>query len=405
LGEVVDQEERLLFVAQPEVLAIPTGGNGDLEFKVEIELRPELDPIGYLGIDVERPRVEVDGEVVDAELESLREKFSSIEPIEGRDVIEEGDVATVHFEAVDQDDETLQDLRGQDVEVIVGKSQTLPGISEALLGATFEGAPVASVSLPDDFQIEDLAGRTVELRLDIQTVKQRVLPELDDEFAIDTGEAETLEELRQIVEGRVSAAMDKEAANFAKNQLMSLLLEQNDVELPPKFVDEQTVKEVQSRLQSMQYQGLDVQSAGLDLQALRETVKSEKSEQLKSEFLLMAIASKEGLVTTDDDLAAYFEDQASGIGVPREQFEAYIRGDGDRLSQAQGSCLLHKTVDHLLSEATINEIAWDEARERAEKSQLSQEGGEASDAELAEDSNSESGGEVGVDAGGDEESS
>ena len=89
LGEVVDQEERLLFVAQPEVTAIPIGGQGDLEFKVEIELRPELDPIGYLGIDVERPKVEVDAAVVDAELESLREKFGSIEPIEGRDAIVE----------------------------------------------------------------------------------------------------------------------------------------------------------------------------------------------------------------------------------------------------------------------------------------------------------------------------
>lgn len=365
LDEILKEEENVLYVAQPEVTKFGEEEVG-VEFKVQFELRPKIDPIGYKGIEVEKPRIEVDSKDIDEQLEALRKQFSTLEPIELRETIKEGDIVTFDFTALD-DDPALADFEGTDAEVTIGEKNTLPGIEEALTGAKFGTTLRADVTPGDQFQVEELRGRTFAIEITIKSVKQRVLPELDDDLARDTGEAETLLELRQKIREGLAHQKEHSASHFAEANLIERLIAQNDFELPPLFVNQQIDNGLRRQLQQFTQQGFELDQLGLDLSSLRETLRDETEEQLRAEFLLLAIAEKEKLEVGDADLDSYFSHQAMHSKVSPEQMKRWYRQDNSRMQQAAGGALLEKTVNYLLEEATIKEIDWPTEEEQEEK--------------------------------------
>ncbi len=356
VNEILKDEDGVLFVAQPEVTKFNEDGVG-LEFNVDFEVKPAIDPVGYLGIKVEKPRVDVAAADIDAELENMRKQFSTLEPIELRTTIKEDDVVTFDFAAV-SDDPELADFKGTDAQVQVGTGNATPGIEDALLGAKFDSTVKATITPGDDYAIDNLRGRDIEVELTIKSVKQRSLPELDDDFARDTGEAETLLELRQKVREALEHQKEHNAGHFAENDLVERLLEQNEFDVPEKFLRQQIDNNIRRQLQQLQQQGMDPNSLNLNFDQIREDLRDETEGQIRAEFILLAIAEKEGLEVQQDDLQHFFAHQAMHSGVSPEQLVRWYRQDQNRMQQAVASALLEKTVNFLLEKADIDEIEW-----------------------------------------------
>ncbi|MEM1349353.1 MAG: trigger factor [Myxococcota bacterium] len=360
INALLEDAPSVLYLGEPEIESMPPVG--DLRFKVEYEVRPSLDPIGYLGVEVERPKVEVSSEDVDEQLEAMRNELATLEPIAFRTEIAAGDVVEMDFEALG-DDEALEQMRGEDISVEVGAGQTLLGIDEALVGAAFGATVVATVTLDENFPAEELRGRDVELQLKVKSVKKKVLPELDDEFAVDTGEAQTLFELRTKIKEQIEEAMGHQATLLAQDNLMDTLVEQNDFELPPKFLDQQVQGALQQELQQLLQSGNPAALQGLDLPTLQEHARERRERGLRQELLLLAIAQKEGLEVGGADLEAYLESQATLVGAPAREYARFVRQDKDRMQSAQASALLEKTLNHLLAQAVIQEVEWPDAED------------------------------------------
>ena len=167
--QILEGTERVIYLGRPEVTQLPSAGK-PLSFKLEYELRPKLDPIGYMGLEVERPSTEVSAERIDERIEQLREQHATLQPIEGRETIEDGDSVELDFRAVGDEPE-LEDLHGEDVTIVVGRGQAMPGIEQALRGAAFDGTLKTTVELEESFPVETLRGREVELELTIKGVQ------------------------------------------------------------------------------------------------------------------------------------------------------------------------------------------------------------------------------------------
>jgi trigger factor len=358
VDQIVEETDDILHVDQPRVTGFQEGDDVGLAFEIDFELRPDVDPIGYLGVKVDKPKAEIDTEAIDEQLEQMRKQFSTLEPIELRKTIKEGDVVTFDFRATDEEDPELEDFQGEGAQVTIGEGNALPGIEEALTGAEFDASVTTMVTPGDNFQVEELRNKEFELQIDVKSVKQRVLPELDDDFAQDTGEAETLLELRQKVRESLAEQQEHEALHYAENELIDQLLEQHEFDIPPAFLQRQIDSKINQQLRQLQQQGLDVENLGLDMDELRDQLRDETSNQLRAEFLLMAIAEKENLEVDNDDLQAFFMHQAQHSGVSPQQLMQYYQADQNRLQQAAGSALLEKTVKFLLDEADFNEIDW-----------------------------------------------
>ena len=287
LNRLVEEEGNVLYL---EILEPPDqmeGANeGQIGFKVELELRPEVDPVGYVGIEVERPEPEVHDEELGEQLEALREEYATLEPIALRDTVREGDVVNLDFKALGEGDD-FEQLQGDDVNITVGSGEALPGIEEGLIGAKFNASQTITVQLDEDFPMESLRGREVRLEVQINSVKKRVLPALDDEFAVDTGRGQTLLELRGNVRKEISEAKGTYADRLAERDLLDKLLEQHAFRVPPKFLEQQVRQTVDQRLEMLREQGIDPEEMGLDREKLAEDVRDQRERQLRTEFLLM----------------------------------------------------------------------------------------------------------------------
>jgi trigger factor len=366
IDQVLEDQDKVIYLGQPSISALPQG-QSPLEFSVDVELRPSVDPVGYMGLEVERPKVEVTDEQVDERLEALREQFATLEPIALREEVKEGDIVELDFRAVG-DEPALEQLSGDDVQIEVGANQSLPGIEEALVGAAFGSTVTTTIQLPEDFPIAELADQDVQLEIKIKSVKKRVLPEVDDEFAADTGKGQTLIELRANIREEIVQGLAHQAQHLAEDSLVERLLEQNPVELPPLFVLEQIDNRIAQQFQQMTGQQIDPRmiAGNESFDGMREDLRENTETQLKSEFLLMAIAEKEGIQVNDADLTAFFEHQSMHMEVDAKTLERFYRQDQSRLQQAAGSALLEKTLGILLAEAKIVDVEWPEDEEDSE---------------------------------------
>lgn len=366
VDKIVKETENVLHVDQPRVTRFNEDGVG-LEFEVEFEVRPDVDPIGYKGIAIEKPKVEIDSDAISEEMERIRKQFSTLEPIELREKIKEGDVVTFDFRALDEDDEALADFKGEDAQITIGDGNALPGMEEAMVGAKFDATITTKVTPGPQYQVDELRDKEFEVELTIKSVKQRMLPELDDDFAADTGEAETLLELRGKIRESLEQQKEHQAGHFAENELIEALIDQHDFDLPPAFVRRQIDSKINQQFKQLQEQGLDIQNMDIDLEDIRENLREETEDQLRAEFLLLAIAEKEGLEVNDQDLQNYISHQAMHSNIPPQQLVRWYQEDPKRVQQAAGSALLEKTVNYLLSEAEIEEIEWPSDEEQQKR--------------------------------------
>lgn len=356
---LLEETEDVIFLAQPEVKELPTEEKG-FEFTVAFELRPQVDPVGYMGLEVGKPEPELEEGAIEARLSELLKQHAALEPVTDRDTIEEGDTVVLDFHAVG-DDEALKSLSGEGVSIVVGSNQALPGIEEALKGIKFETAASAKVTLNDEFPVEELRNKEVELKLDIKSVKRESLPALDDEFAKDTGLGETLEEAREALKTQLLSSKEEEAKRIAEQNLIEALLEQHSFQIPERFLEQQVAQNINSQLQQLRQQGIDPSMLGLDFKALIADMRPSRERQLRTEFLLMAIADKEKVEVGEEDFKAFVTEQAPQMGATVAQYERYLRGDQDRMMQVLGSIRLQKTLDMLVKEASFVKIEWPSA--------------------------------------------
>lgn len=379
-----DFQDRLLHLGETRVTSLPEDGE-DLEFQVDLELQPELDPVGYLGLTVEKPEPEVTDEEVDEQLEQLREEYATLEPIELRSEIKEGDIVTFDFEPAGED-ERLDDFTGEDIQAEIGSGQVLPAIEEGLEGAEFHSTITVDIEGDENFPIEELRGQEIPLTVSIKAVKQKMLPQLDDEFAKDTGEAQTLLELRSKMREQIKEAKEHRAEHMAMENLVDTLVEQNDFPLPERFVEEQVDNELERREEMFKQHGLDMEAVGGNTEEFREETRKEVEQNIRAELLLLSIAEKEGFEIEEADIDRFFEHQAQhDERFSAEQLKQFMRQNEEQWRNVQYQALQEKTRNFLLEEADIETVPWPEQQPGLEESTAEEvEEAEADEAEESE---------------------
>src|SRR5690554_2792888 len=364
LNKIVEESEQtVLHLGSPEFDDAAADDEGDITFTVDVEVRGDVDPVGYLGLKLQKEKIEITSEDVDARLEQLRDRYATLEPIAFRETIAEGDVVTFDYEAQGADENPeLANFKGQGGQLEIGvEGSAISGLQEGLVGLAFDATKVIEVSPDENFGIPSLAGEKIALEVTVTEVKHKVLPELDDEFAKDTGQGETLLELRAKLREELEKGQEHDAMHALQSQVLEKLLAQNEVELPPKFVQEQIDNERNQRLKALQQaiqQGMNPATLGIDLATYAdpEAFRPEVEEQIRVEFLLSAIFQKEGLEIEQADLMATVEHQAMHQRVQPQQFLQQLLKDPNGMAQIQQLAMLEKTRIFLVEKAEVEEV-------------------------------------------------
>jgi trigger factor len=342
-------------VVHPEVREHRFEEDGTFFYQAEIDVRPAFELGEYKGVEVEQAELTVSEEDIDAELENLRRQTAPLQSVADR-AIAAGDVAAIDFSAFDQGEE-MKNVGGRDFSVDVGSGQIGPEFEDNLVGLKAGEEATFTVDFPANFPNMILAGKSIEFKVKVKDVKERILPELDDEFAKDVNaEFTTLAELRDDIRQRRLQALEDGRRGDLVDKVMTEILKNHEFEVPPRLVAyeiEAMIKELETNLEN---RGLSLEAAGINRDSLVEKYQEGAAKRVRGDFILKKIAAKEEIRVADEDINRGFQRIAEQYNMPVEEVKKYFHSRNE-LMPFMHELLTEKILDFLVKEARIKTVA------------------------------------------------
>ena len=312
-------------VDQPRDFDLKHVGKDGLEIECKVTVRPEVNVVGYKGIEAEKPDVEVTDEDVEKDLKAKQEANAREISVEDR-AAKEGDIATIDFEGF-TDGVAFEGGKGEDYDLELGSGSFIPGFEDQIVGHNVGDAFDVNETFPEEYA-EELAGKDAVFKVTVKGIKEKQLPELDDEFVKDVSEFDTLDELRADIRKTLTEQREKSAKSTFENAVYDKLSELVDGEIPDVMYD----KAVDNMLSEFRYniesQGMPfdkyISAIGMTEDSIRNMYRPRAEKDVKIELALAKIAALEGIEATEEDIAAEYDKMAERYGVKAEDVKAAI---------------------------------------------------------------------------------
>lgn len=326
---------------------------GNVVFTFVAENFPEFTPKDYKGVAVDLVRAEVEDAAVDTEIKRLQEELTALEPVEDRNVVEAGDVLRISFKGLG--DGPQSELSQEDQEVDLSDENLIAGMAEGLPGAEKGGKKVVTITLPEEFALEELQGKDIEIEVEVHDILVRRAPELDDSFAKETGKADTYEALRETIREDLLSSRKKASEDDARRRLLQTIQESNPITVPPMYLSMQAQQQVMEQLQMFEQQGIAWQDLGLDINSLVQASERDMEGSLANSLILQAIAKAEDIDVSEEDVDAEIKKMAEENNVSEDQVLASL-GGAQAKDQLRFRLQMDRVLDFVWSEATITEV-------------------------------------------------
>ena len=337
-------------VDTPDIKDVLVEEGQPLKFTANFETVPAFDPGDYSALKLRRPPAVVEDEAVAQSLEQLRQRAARYEPVEGREV-EASDTVVVDLvrESPNEPDDTHEN-----VSIEMGATANPPGFDEQVIGMAIGEQKRFPVDYPADYAVKELAGTTLHYRVTVKELKKRVVPALDDEFAKDLGDFETLDALRQRVRADLQAEADRTAEREVRTDLLRQLAARVSFDVPDALIERELERRIEEFVRRLVEQGVDPRQAGIDWQRFRDNQRDSARETVASAIVLDEIARREQLAVESGEVDAEIEKYAAAMNRPAGAVRGRLEKEG-RISSLYTSLRREKAVDFLRSRATIAE--------------------------------------------------
>jgi trigger factor len=345
-------EHKLDPVAPPRVENGAIEPGQPFKYTATVEVRPFVDPKDYEGLSVPKVQVDIADSEVEERIEQLRKEQSMFVPIEGRDVAELGDYASCDYEGF-VDGTVLKGAKRENVLLEVVPGSLLENKAEGLLGVKVGETRELGVTFPNDYSVEDLRGKDARFQVAVKGLKKRDVPALDDAFVQDLGgEAKTLPDLRAKLKDEMVAQKKERAQGEQREKVLEALVEKNPVEAPPALVERNVDAMLQGMLEGFMRRGIDPRQMGVNLDRLRDDLRTRALLEVKGYLLLEAIAEKEKLETSEDDLNKHVGKLSAEMNQPVDKILAALRRN-DSIDSLKARLRQDKALAYLLSKANF----------------------------------------------------
>jgi trigger factor len=347
-------------VAEPIVDDAQLHKGKPFHYSARVEVRSIVEPKEYDGLELSQRAAKVSDEDLDKALERKRQELTEFKPIEGRDALAATDVAVIDVNG------TVAERKFEKEAMMVDLGEAgrdpIPGLLKALVGVPIKAQQHEVTFVIDQSGQEskdaakELQGARAALKITVKEAREKQMPALDDEFAKDTGEADTLVELRDKLRVKLVADDEKAAREELKGDLVKELLKRNTFVVAPALVERQLDAMIQRTRLGMAMRGIDYRSAGLDEQRMRDELRESANDEVRAAFLIDAIAEKEKVQVSDAELEKKLAELAQSRDKSVPRLKAELQKEG-RLDALKHQLREEKTLDLLLSRAKINEKA------------------------------------------------
>ena len=323
---------------------------------VDVEVKPSFELGQYKGVEVEKVEETVNDELINARLEEMRERNSRLVSVERE--IANGDTANIDFEGFDGE-VAFEGGKGEKYDLVIGSGSFIPGFEEQLVGKKAGEEVEVNVTFPEEYHAAELAGKPVVFKVKVNDVKVKELPELNDEFAADTTEFNTLEELRADVVAKAEEEAKATAQNLLRNKVIEAVVANTEVEVPEVMVKHEIENQMNELAYQLQYQGFGMeqflQMTGKTMEEFKADFakdrKDEAVKNVKTSLVIEAIAKAEDVQVSQEEVDAEVQKMADAYNMTVEQVKGALRPTD--LKDMEGQLKIRKTIDLLVDNAKI----------------------------------------------------
>lgn len=345
------QETGIDPVDRPEVDVEQMGKGQALIFKATVTVKPEVKLGDYKGLAVEAKDFSVTEEAIAEELKAMQNRAAELVVLGDDAAVESGDFAIIDFTGY-VDGEEFEGGAAENYQLEIGSGTFIPGFEDQVIGLKKGEEKDVNVTFPEDYHAKDLAGEPVVFKVKVNEIKRKNLPELDDEFAKDVSEFDTLDELKADIKNKLEEKAAVEAENFKKESLIEQAAANATIDIPEVMVEHEINHMVNDFAQRLQFQGMNLdlyyQFTGLDEEKLRDQFRADAEKRVRTTLVLEAISQAENVEVTEEDVNAELDALAAQYQRSADELRKIFEGR-DGLASLKQDIGMRKTIDLLVA--------------------------------------------------------
>ncbi|ADH60432.1 trigger factor [Thermoanaerobacter mathranii subsp. mathranii str. A3] len=340
-------------VDYPHIHILQIGKGKDLILEATVPVMPEVELGEYKGIEIEKIEYDVYDGDVEYELEKLRQQNARIVPVEGR-AAERGDIAVIDFEGF-IDDKPFEGGKAENYQLELGSNTFIPGFEDQIIGHNVNENFNVNVTFPEDYRVEELRGKSAAFKVTLKALNKKELPELDDEFAKDVSEFETIDELKADIRKKLEERNRQQAENEMKEKAVMKVVENAKVDIPDVMVERQIDASLRELDYNLRYQGLDLDRylsiTGKTLEDLRKEMWEGALNRVKTQLVIDKIAKIENIEATEEELENKLKEMAANYRINLEEFKKSLTES--QINSIKEDIAYYKTIDFIFSQCKI----------------------------------------------------
>ena len=344
----------LEIVSQPKIEVVQLEAGKPFIFTAEVAVKPEVKLGKYKGVKIDKVDVSVTEEEIDAQIEKEREANARTIDVEDRAVLDK-DMTVIDFEGF-VDGVAFAGGKGEDYPLTIGSGSFIPGFEEQLVGAKIGEEVEVNVSFPEDYQAEDLKGKAALFKCTVKEIKEKQLPAVDDEFASEVSEFETLAEYKADIKTKLTEKKEKDAKNAKEDAVIDAIIADADLELPEAMIVTQQRQMAEDFAQRIQQQGLQLeqyfQFTGMNAETFMAQLKPQAEKRIKSRLVLEAVVAAEKFEASDEEYNKELERMASVYQMEVDKVKEMM-GEYEK-KQIMLDLAIGKAVDFVMAQSKEN---------------------------------------------------
>ena len=342
-------------VDRPEVDVKEIGSGKDLLLNLKVDVVPDVEIKKYKGLEIEEKKYDVAEKDVKEELERMRERNSRMVTVDDR-AVKDGDTANINFEGY-VDGVVFEGGKGDNFDLVIGSGSFIPGFEEQLIGANTGDDVDVNVKFPEEYHAEELKGKEALFKVKVNKISYKELPELDDEFAKDVSEFETLKELKADIKSKKKAQAEAKAKAEMENEAVEKLVAEMTAEIPEGMIESRTESLLRDFEMRLYQQGMNLEMyqkyTGMTMDDFKKQFRPQAETAVKSTLALEKVAELEKIEVSEAELDAKIEEMAKSYGMEVDKAKEVLR-DEDK-ENIKKDCKIEKAVEFIVANAKISE--------------------------------------------------
>lgn len=340
-------------VDRPEIEEVDIEKGKPCTFTAKVTVKPEVKLGQYTDLDLEREEVEISDEDVNQELAGIQQRHTQLANTD-RTVVENADYVIIDFEGF-IDGEPFEGGSGEEYALEIGSNTFIPGFEDQLIGKNIDEEVEVNVTFPEDYHAENLAAKPALFKVTIKEIKVKEVPELNDEFAKEASEFETLDELKDDIKNKLVEAANERSLRKFENQVVDTVAENAEIDIPKKMIEDEIEQMFYAMSYNMQQQGIPFEKyleyTGTSVEKWKEDNSAEAEKRVRANLTLEAIGEKEGIIVSDEEIDMKIGELAKNNNQDPEKFKQFLMLQG-RLDSFIDGIKMEKVIDFLVEKSS-----------------------------------------------------